>query len=54
MTPMYTLLCPIAAIGITGLYAAWNRYRVSPEAEGPDKRIRERVTYMLWVAAKRV
>jgi hypothetical protein len=46
------LLCPLAVIGITGLYAAWHRIRVG-RAHPADRVLRERVTYMLWVVAMR-
>lgn len=51
MVPL-VLFCPLAAIGISGLYAAWHRLRLS-QLRGPDYRMRERVAYMLWVAANR-
>jgi hypothetical protein len=43
---------PLAAIGITGLYAAWNRMRLSRSCAS-EHELRERVAYMLWVAASR-
>jgi len=46
------LFCPLAVIGITGLYAAWHRIRLS-RACGPDHLLRERITFMLWVTATR-
>lgn len=46
------LMYPLAVISITGLYAAWNRWRAC-RSHGPDQLLRERVTYMLWVAATR-
>ena len=46
------LMCPLAAIGITGIYAAWHRFRLA-RAFGPNRVLRERVTYMLWVTASR-
>jgi hypothetical protein len=49
MVPL-TLFCPLAAIGITGLYAAWHRARLS-QLRGADHELRARVAYMLWVAA---
>jgi hypothetical protein len=52
MVPLTTLFCPLAAIGISGLYAAWHRARLSWH-HGPDHVLRERVAYMLWVAASR-
>ena len=51
MVPL-TLFCPLAAIGITGLYAAWHRVRLG-WCHGPEHAIRERVAYMLWIAATR-
>jgi len=50
MVPL-TLFCPLAAIGITGLYALWHRSRL--ERAGPEYQLRTRVAYMLWVAATR-
>ena len=50
MVPLSTLFCPLAVIGITGLYAAWHRARLG-QARGPDHELRSRVAYMLWVAA---
>ena len=47
------LLCPIAVISITGLYTAWNRIRPR-RWHGQDDRLRERVAWMLWVAATRI
>jgi hypothetical protein len=46
------LFCPLAAIGITGLYTAWYRFRVA-RAALPDQAMRERVAYMLWITASR-
>lgn len=46
------LFCPLAVIGITGLYVAWHRIRLG-RATGPKQQLRERITYMLWVAASR-
>lgn len=46
------LLCPLAAIGITGLYALWHRIRLG-RAYGPEQQLRERITYMLWITAGR-
>ena len=40
-----------AVLAITGLYAAWHRIRLS--RSGPERVIRDRVAYMLWVAATR-
>ena len=50
MVPLVTVFCPLAAIGITALYAAWHRSQLS-QARGPDHELRSRVAYMLWVAA---
>ena len=52
MVPLTTLFCPLAAISISGLYAAWHRARLS-WAHAPDHQLRERVAYMLWIAAGR-
>jgi hypothetical protein len=51
MVPFSTLVCSLAAIGITGLYALWLRSRL--ERAGPEYQLRTRVAYMLWVAATR-
>ena len=50
MVPLSMLFCSLAAIGITALYALWHRARLS-EVRGPDRELRSRVAYMLWVAA---
>jgi hypothetical protein len=42
----------VAAIGITSIYTLWHRMRLS-QLRGPNKVLRDRVTYMLWVAASR-
>ena len=52
MVPLNTLYCSLAAIAITGLYALWLRARLQ-QAYGPDHQLRQRVAYMLWVAASR-
>jgi hypothetical protein len=52
MLPLTSIFCPLAAIGITSLYAAWHRIRLG-QSHGPDHELRTRVTYMLWVAASR-
>jgi hypothetical protein len=52
MVPLQMLFCPLAAIGISGIYAAWHRMRLN-DLRGPNHRLRERVAYMLWVAASR-
>jgi hypothetical protein len=52
MVPLSTLYCSLAAIVITGLYCLWLRSRLQ-RAYGPDYRLRQRVAYMLWVAATR-
>lgn len=44
------LSCPLAVIGITGIFAAWQRARHAWFAPR-ERLLRERVTYMLWVAA---
>jgi len=51
MVPVQVLLCPLAAIGITGIYAAWHRFRLA--RAGSERVLRERVAYLLWVAASR-
>jgi hypothetical protein len=51
MVPL-TLFCPLAAIGISGLYATWHRARLAQRCP-PDQRLRMRVAYMLWVVASR-
>ena len=52
MVPLQVLACPLAAIGITGLYAAWHRIRLN-RFRGKEHALRERVAYMLWVSASR-
>jgi hypothetical protein len=52
MVPLTTLLYPLAAISISGLYAAWHRKRLA-QTRPPDHQVRQRVAYMLWVAATR-
>jgi hypothetical protein len=52
MVPVQVLLCPLAAIGITGIYAAWHRFRLARDY-GSKRVLRERVAYLLWVAASR-
>jgi hypothetical protein len=51
MTPEM-LIYPVAIIGITVIYTLWHRMRLSL-MRGPNKVLRDRVTYMLWVAASR-
>jgi hypothetical protein len=50
MVPLELLYCPLAAIGITTLYVAWQRWWYA-RFHRPDQALRERVAYMLWVAA---
>ncbi|MBO0699453.1 MAG: hypothetical protein J2P46_13745 [Zavarzinella sp.] len=50
MVPLQFLYCPLAAIGIAVLYALWQRWWWG-RFYRPDQRLRERVAYMLWVAA---
>lgn len=50
MVPLQLLYCPLAAIGIAILYVGWRRWWFGRRL-GPDHRLRERVAYMLWVAA---
>jgi hypothetical protein len=45
-------LYPLAVIGITSIYTLWHRMRLS-QLRGPNKVLRDRVAYMLWVAASR-
>ncbi|HVK08225.1 MAG TPA: hypothetical protein VM597_05550 [Gemmataceae bacterium] len=52
MVPLSTLLYPLLAIAICGLYAAYHRAELA-RGRGPAKALRDRVTYMLWVAADR-
>ena len=52
MVPLVTVFCPLAAIGITLLYAIWHRSELG-RSRGPDHRLRSRVAYMLWVAASK-
>jgi hypothetical protein len=52
MVPLSTLYCSLAAIAITGLYALWLRSRLG-RMYGPEYQLRQRVAYMLWVAASR-
>ena len=51
MAPLQAVCCPLAAIGISGLFAAWNRIRQKQDECSREKR--ERVAYMLWIAATR-
>jgi hypothetical protein len=52
MVPLVTVFCPLAAIGITALYAVWHR-SVLRCSRGPDHQLRSRVAYMLWIAASK-
>ena len=52
MVPLELLYCPLAAIGITVLYVGWQRWWLT-RFHRPDRALRERVTYMLWVAASK-
>ncbi len=52
MVPLQMVFCPLAAIGISGIYAALHRLQLSRRA-GPDRVARERVAYMLWKSASR-
>jgi hypothetical protein len=52
MVPLTTLFCPLAAIGISGLYAAWHRKRLAL-IRPADHVLRQRVAYMLWMVATR-
>jgi hypothetical protein len=48
----HLLLYPLAVIGITAIYAVWLRFRLDRSNE-PEHALRERVAYMLWIAANR-
>ena len=52
MVPLNVLIYPIVAITITGLYAAWHRAQLAHN-RGPNRVLRDRVTYLLWVTADR-
>lgn len=52
MVPLDLFLYSLAAIGIGAFYATWHRSRLS-RARGPDRELRSRVAYMLWVAANK-
>lgn len=45
-------LYPLAIIVITGLYSTWTRVRPC-RMHGPEQKLRDRVTFMLWMAAHR-
>lgn len=51
MVPMQAFCTSLAVIGITGIYAAWTRYQNHRQVH--DRVMRERVAYLLWVAATR-
>lgn len=51
MAPFQVVCCPLAAIGITTLFAAWTRLKNRQMDYSQLKR--ERIAYMLWVAAQR-
>jgi len=51
MAPLQAVCCPLAAIGISGLFAAWTRFQQRRSAH--TQTMRERVAYLLWVAADR-
>lgn len=53
MVPLSTIFYPLAVISIGGLYAAWHRACLA-RTHAPDHVLRERVAYMLWVAASRI
>ena len=51
MVPLQLLYCQLAAVGITVLYILWHRAVLArARAKQP---LRERVAYMLWVAASK-
>jgi hypothetical protein len=52
MVPMQMFCTSVAAIGISSIYAVWSRYHLERRVED-DRTMRERVTFMLWVAATR-
>lgn len=52
MVPLDLLLYSLAAIGIGAYYAAWHRTQLR-RGRGPDRELRSRVAYMLWVAANK-
>jgi hypothetical protein len=52
MVPLNVMLYPIMAIAIGGLYAAYHRAQLA-HSRGPKGPLRDRVAYMLWVAADR-
>jgi hypothetical protein len=52
MAPFQVVCCPLAAIGITSLFAAWTRLKTRQMDFEHVKR--ERVAYLLWVAAQRM
>jgi hypothetical protein len=51
MVPIQLFCTSLAAIGISGIYAAWSRYHIYRNHD--DRTMRERVAYMLWIAATR-
>ena len=51
MAPLQAVCCPLAAIGLSGLFAAWARIQQQRNEISREKR--ERVAYLLWVAATR-
>jgi len=52
MVPLTTLFYPLAAIGISGLYATWHRARLARRCP-PNHVLRDRVAFMLWMVATR-
>ena len=52
MVPLSAMIYPMMAIAIGGLYAAWHRAQLANN-RGPQRPLRDRVAYMLWVAADR-
>ena len=51
MVPLQLLYCQLAAVGITTLYILWHRAALGQVRE--KQPLRERVAYMLWVAASK-
>jgi hypothetical protein len=48
---MQSIICGLAALAVANIYYAY-RYYLQLQAQ-KERRLRERVTYMLWVAANR-
>jgi hypothetical protein len=52
MAPYSLIACPLAAIGISGIFSFWTRLRHQQVVH--ERVVRDRVTYMLWTAANRI